>query len=219
MRTTRVSVMAIMTLLSVGGTAYAIPIPIPGTGGLAFFEFLLDTPTDVQFRISGPTVVIPLPIPELFVNDFSPASPNWDFTLDLFLRDDPAADRIAVFAEVFHERHPPGDPLAPGGQGNTFGFTFDYRSPLSTLIPPEAVTGMTGALVAHDGHRDRYFDLFFSVSFQLMPPNPTQIDSWEVTGSGRHEMQAIPEPSTLSLFGVGVVSLTFCAWRLKTLQE
>jgi hypothetical protein len=131
---------------------------------------------------------------------------HWEFEIDIAIENGPIAggpaqDRVVVIGTVFHLLHPPGDPIAPGGPSNVFGFT--YVLPAQGALSQPAATSFR----AHGGHLDRYFEVSGTVGRNPGSP-PTQVDSWGISLRGEHlasPPQPVPEPASALLLMTGVI--------------
>jgi hypothetical protein len=199
-----------LTIALVGLTvkeAQAVFIPIdPVNSPGAEFEATTDTPENLVFKLRGGPVNT-----DSFKNDFRPALNNWDINFDIALSaflgqpGEPVDERVLLFGEVFHRRHPPAE-----GLDGTAGFVFT-----PTIIFSAANLGPINLsnLVLHPTEQPLPPGIFHLDDYSAVAACPNCgvgfIGGWDVTINGRHRIARlpIPEPPTVILLGIGVLTL------------
>jgi len=104
---------------------------------------------------------------------------------------------------------PPGPEHATDddkGKPLNFGFFVDATEPNKPM-------NLNGGVAGGETHSLNHFDRFNILNLRLNTnPATREINSWSFRVEGHH-LEAIPEPTTLLLFGTTAVGLGLARWR------
>lgn len=192
----RITLVALFVLFCRDRVSEAIPV---------FDDTFTSTPSSMSLTLSG-AAVLPAtaggPVVFSYVNAF------WNVQGSIRIRDNfnvggVFRDQVEITGTARHLNHPPGD--GQTGPGNLLPFTFLIQgiAPGGVALNPPG-----GAIKSHGTHSD-----VETLSGARTAGPGGQIVDWTATTKVDHDLAPVPEPATLTLFGLTAVGLLRLARR------